>query len=170
MSRYHDVAARFATGEMEEVVPEEWPIHKEVADMLGGELKPFDQYQGPFIALDGRKIFLGPPEEMWQVLILGQGWVGGIDSRERAEQQAKDAMEQRGVEHNISDLVQSDDVQNYIMATDTVSRISTPAYPYAATVSRELADAIVRNILHPQGLHRLEEQWSQPSVEPRRDS
>ena len=39
------------TGEMHksEVTRENFPLHFAIADALGGEVKPFDQYQGPYI-------------------------------------------------------------------------------------------------------------------------
>lgn len=39
------------TGEMSqsEVTREAWPIHFAIADALGGEVRAFDQYQGPYV-------------------------------------------------------------------------------------------------------------------------
>lgn len=39
------------TGEMSqsEVTREAWPIHFAIADSLGGEVRAFDQYQGPYV-------------------------------------------------------------------------------------------------------------------------
>jgi hypothetical protein len=40
-------------GEMSasEVTPENYPLYFAIANHFGGEVKPFDQYQGPYIAL-----------------------------------------------------------------------------------------------------------------------
>lgn len=44
------------TGEMHqsEVTRESFPLHFAVADAVGGEVRPFDQYQGPYIAVPGK--------------------------------------------------------------------------------------------------------------------
>ena len=145
MSRYHDAVIRFATGEMTEVVPEEWPVHKEVADALGGELRPFDQYQGPFIAWEGKRIFIGPPMNMWMALILGEGWVGGFADKEEATRQAQEGLDEHGVKMNVDNLVQPDNVESYLVATDTASGASTPAYPRTRDIATALVEAI-RNL------------------------
>lgn len=136
---YHQ-AVRLATGEMSEVIPEEWPVHKEVADALGGELRPFDQYQGPFIAWEGKRIFIGSPEKMWMALIIGEGWVGGFAEKEEAVRQAQEALSAGGVEHDVADFVQPDSVEGYLVAT--VSGESTPSYPNTRDVASMLVDAI----------------------------
>ena len=49
------------TGEMSYINPETgvdsngecWPIHLAIAKAIGGTLKPFDVYQGPYIAVGG---------------------------------------------------------------------------------------------------------------------
>lgn len=43
------------TGEMHEseVTRDEWPLHFAISDALGGEVRPFDHYQGPYIAVGG---------------------------------------------------------------------------------------------------------------------
>lgn len=49
------------TGEMHasEVTRENYPLYFAVADALpGATVKPFDQYQGPYIAYDGARVFL----------------------------------------------------------------------------------------------------------------
>lgn len=147
MSKYHQ-ATRLATGEMSDVDPDEWPIHKKVADALGGELRPFDQYQGPYIAWEGRQIFIGPPENMWSALVLGEGWVHGIDDSEEALRQVREALDARGVEQDASDFVSPDEVENYLMATDTRSGVSTNAYPNTNDVADNLVDAI-KNLAGP---------------------
>ena len=130
-------------GEMTHLDPAEWPIHKAVADALGGRLRPFDQYQGPYIETQGRRLFLHHPEKMWRALILGEGWVYGFDDAEYAREQAEDALRQHGVTHpNPSDFVQADDVADYLMATDDRSRLSTPTYPHSKGVVGFLVDAI----------------------------
>lgn len=37
-------------GEMFYADPQEWPLHAAIAEQLGGELEPFDVYQGPYVA------------------------------------------------------------------------------------------------------------------------
>ena len=47
------------TGEMYAIDPvtatepdgTEWPYHREMARVTGGEVKPFDQYQGPYVVV-----------------------------------------------------------------------------------------------------------------------
>jgi len=43
------------TGEMfkEDVTREAYPLHFAIADALGGTVKPFDQYQGPYVCVGG---------------------------------------------------------------------------------------------------------------------
>lgn len=52
-------------GLMTEVDPAEWPLQAAIAEATGGELKPFDQYQGPYVLVpsaDGRPgLTTGPP-------------------------------------------------------------------------------------------------------------
>lgn len=50
------------TGEMHEseVTRENFPLHFAVADALGGEVKPFDQYQGPYVVI-GDDVRCGAP-------------------------------------------------------------------------------------------------------------
>ena len=130
-------------GEMTHLDPAEWPIHKAVADALGGRLRPFDQYQGPYIACEGKRLFIHHPEKMWRALILGEGWVYGFDDAECAKKEVEDALRQHGVSHpNPSDFVAADDVTDYLMATDDRDHVSTPAYPYTKDVARYLVDAI----------------------------
>ena len=65
------------TGEMVTVVREEWPIHAAIAEAVGGELKPFDVYQGPYIVV-GKDVRVGKPP--YQLAPKGLGvvrlWVG----------------------------------------------------------------------------------------------
>lgn len=130
-------------GEMNHLDPNEWPTHKAVAEALGGRLQPFDEYQGPYIAWKGKRLFLHHPEKMWRALILGEGWVYGIDDEEYATQEVKDALERDGISHpNPSDLVAADDQTDYLVATDANSGVSTPTYPYTRDVARFLVDAI----------------------------
>ncbi len=129
--------------EMNHVNPDEWPIHKAVAEALGGQLRPFDEYQGPYIEWRGRRLFLHHPEKMWRALILGEGWVYGIDDAEYAAQEVKEALQAHGVTHpDPSDFVAPDDPTDYLMATDDRGRVSTPAYPYTKDVADFLVDAI----------------------------
>lgn len=47
------------TGEMTSPVDEEtWSTHAKIRDLLDGELRPFDKYQGPYIRSDHGKIWL----------------------------------------------------------------------------------------------------------------
>ena len=48
------------TGEMckEEVTREAYPAHFAMADGLNSEVKPFDQYQGPFVQVPGARLWL----------------------------------------------------------------------------------------------------------------
>ncbi len=48
-------------GEMSasEVTREAYPLHFAIADAFGGEVCPFDQYQGPYVLVDGARLFLG---------------------------------------------------------------------------------------------------------------
>ena len=48
----------------------EWPIHAAIAKAVDGELKPFDQYQGPYIVV-GADLVVGEPP--YGVLIQNQG-------------------------------------------------------------------------------------------------
>ena len=130
-------------GEMTQVNPDEWPIHRAVADALGGRLRRFDQYQGPYIEWEGRRLFLHHPEKMWRALILGEGWVYGMDNEEYAAQEVKDALKRHGVSHpDPSDFVAADDPTDYLMASDDRNHVSTLAYPYTKDVARYLVDAI----------------------------
>jgi len=48
--------SKVATGEMSQQEldangREEWPLHYAIADALGGTVKPFDQYQGPYVLI-----------------------------------------------------------------------------------------------------------------------
>jgi len=128
---------------MRHVNAAEWPTHKAVADALGGRLRPFDQYQGPYVDWEGRRLFLHHREKIWRALILGEGWVYGIDDAEYAAQEVKDALGRHGVTHaNPSDFVAADDPTDYLMATDDRNHVSTPAYPYTRDVADFLVDAI----------------------------
>ena len=40
-------------GEMFKATREEWPSHYAIADAVGGEVKPFDVYQGPYVVVGG---------------------------------------------------------------------------------------------------------------------
>lgn len=48
------------TGEMsrDDVTEEAFPIHFAIAKELGGTVEPFDVYQGPYIQLDGARLWL----------------------------------------------------------------------------------------------------------------
>gem|GEM_PF-2110802 len=130
-------------GEMRQVNPDEWPTHKAVADALGGRLRPFDEYQGPYIEWKGRRLFIHRPEKMWRALILGEGWVYGFDDAEYAMKEVEDALHQHGVIHpNPSDFVAADDPTEHLMATDDIGCLSTPTYPYTKDVVDFLVDAI----------------------------
>src|SRR5271170_8037550 len=57
-------APKVATGEMSQGEldasgRQEWPLHYAIADALGGTVRPFDQYQGPYIELpDEGRLFI----------------------------------------------------------------------------------------------------------------
>lgn len=78
------VGPKVATGEMsqEELDAhgrEEWPLHYAIADALGGVVKPFDQYQGPYIDL---------PEEGRLFIYSNDGVVGAVwneDTKQESE-------------------------------------------------------------------------------------
>jgi hypothetical protein len=130
-------------GEMTCVNRDEWPIHQAVAEALGGQLRPFDAYQGPCILWQGRRLFIHHPEKMWRALILGEGWVYGIDDEAYAAEEVKEALQRHGVTHpHPSDFVAADDPSEYLMATDANSGTSTPTYPDTKDVARYLVDAI----------------------------
>ena len=80
---------------------------------------------------------------MWRALILGEGWVYGFDDAKHAREQAEDALRRNGVTHpNTSDFVEADDAADYLVATDDISRLGTPTYPYTKGVAGFLVDAI----------------------------
>jgi hypothetical protein len=56
-----------ATGEMSQAEldangREEWPMHYNIADALGAEVKPFDQYQGPYVRVPEGRLWVTTPE------------------------------------------------------------------------------------------------------------
>lgn len=64
-----------ATGEMgnDDLTRDQWPWHFAVADAIGGEVKPFDQYQGPYIWKSGvGKIWISQDEAGDNVLYFEQ--------------------------------------------------------------------------------------------------
>lgn len=48
------------TGEMHEseVTPENYPIHFAIANAINGVVKPFDQYQGPYILVKYTRLWV----------------------------------------------------------------------------------------------------------------
>ena len=48
------------TGEMHysEVTRDEYPWHFAIADALGGTVEPFDHYQGPYVRVDGCRVWI----------------------------------------------------------------------------------------------------------------
>lgn len=48
------------TGEQSksEVTREAFPLHFAIADAIGGEVRPFDKYQGPYIATKAARLWL----------------------------------------------------------------------------------------------------------------
>ena len=66
------------TGEMERIDPitgEEpdgttWPIHAAIAKALGGEVMPFDKYQGPYVVV-GADVRIGNPPYQYAPSHLG---------------------------------------------------------------------------------------------------
>jgi hypothetical protein len=57
-------------GEMTTVEREEWPLHFAVAEAVGGSVKPFDQYQGPYVVV-GDDIRLGSTPYAYAPMHLG---------------------------------------------------------------------------------------------------
>src|SRR5208283_6081005 len=56
-----------ATGEMSQAEldangREEWPMHYNIADALGAQVKPFDQYQGPYVRVPEGRLWVTTPE------------------------------------------------------------------------------------------------------------
>ncbi len=93
--------SKVATGEMTQseldaTGRDEWPLHYAIADALGGTVKPFDQYQGPYVLI-GEDIRQG--REPYQVAPRGLGvvrlWissddgVGGVVYNEENERQSE---------------------------------------------------------------------------------
>lgn len=68
------------TGEMHasEVTRENFPLHFAIAAALGGEVKPFDQYQGPYVVI-GSDVRAGAPPYAVAPLHLGvvRLWLSG---------------------------------------------------------------------------------------------
>jgi len=50
------------TGEMSKSDLADYPTHKAVADALGGVLRPFDKYQGPYISTPYGRLWLQDDE------------------------------------------------------------------------------------------------------------
>ena len=67
------------TGEMSYINPEtgvdsngeSWPIHLAIAKELGGELRPFDVYQGPYIVIGNDVV--AQPNSDYRIPIQGFG-------------------------------------------------------------------------------------------------
>lgn len=53
------------TGEMHEseVTREAYPLHFAIADALGGSVRPFDQYQGPYVQTPKGRLWVCPLED-----------------------------------------------------------------------------------------------------------
>ncbi len=58
------------TGEMHEseVTRENFPLHFAIADALDGEVRPFDQYQGPYILTKGARLWLCTDDGEWATI------------------------------------------------------------------------------------------------------
>ena len=48
------------TGEMsyDDLTPEEFPLHFAIAEALGGTVRPFDKYQGPYVTVPNGNLWL----------------------------------------------------------------------------------------------------------------
>jgi hypothetical protein len=95
------------TGEMawinqdgEDSSGEVWGIHAAVAKAVGGTLKPFDQYQGPYIVV-GDDVTVGEPPYALAVQHLGvtrlwlcsdDGWLGYVYREDTETQSMRFAM------------------------------------------------------------------------------
>ena len=51
------------TGEMSTLDLKDYPHMQKVADAMNAELRPFDQYQGPYISGKGFKLWIVPNDE-----------------------------------------------------------------------------------------------------------
>lgn len=77
-------AQKIATGEMSQGEldasgREEWPLHYAIADALGGTVRPFDVYQGPYIELENEgRLFIYSEDGM-------EGHVWNEDTKESSE-------------------------------------------------------------------------------------
>ena len=62
------------TGEMHEseVTREAYPLHFAIADELGGEVRPFDQYQGPYVQTPKGNLWLCPLEDTCFVFVYNE--------------------------------------------------------------------------------------------------
>lgn len=58
------------TGEMHksEVTRDAFPTHFAIADALDGEVRPFDQYQGPYILIRGARLWVIFEEGMFATI------------------------------------------------------------------------------------------------------
>ncbi len=73
------------TGEMSrsELTREAWPLHFAIADDTGGQVMPFDQYQGPYIVIGpdiriGRDPYAYCPRHLGIVRLWVQDYGDGI--------------------------------------------------------------------------------------------
>lgn len=60
------------TGEMceSEVTLEAFPLHFAIAKEFNGEVRPFDHYQGPYVFLNGARIWIMPDEGDPAILVV----------------------------------------------------------------------------------------------------
>jgi hypothetical protein len=66
------------TGEMSkaDVTEEAYPLHFAIAKALGGEVKPFDMYQGPYVVIGGDFRGEGVYAPLIQHLGIVRLWIG----------------------------------------------------------------------------------------------
>jgi hypothetical protein len=57
-----EATGEMSQGELDATGREEWPMHYNIADALGAEVKPFDQYQGPYVRVPEGRLWVTTPE------------------------------------------------------------------------------------------------------------
>lgn len=68
------------TGEMHhsEVTADAYPAHFAIAKAFGGTVKPFDQYQGPYVLIGAARLWLCPEEDS------GFGYIYNQDNEKKS--------------------------------------------------------------------------------------
>jgi hypothetical protein len=79
-----------------------WELHAKIAKAVGGELRPFDVYQGPYILVDGARLWVcaddNHPEIAFRVYredTEESSEMFWYDDYERAIEYAKELLERR---------------------------------------------------------------------------